>query len=178
MRRTAVVVVLAALALAGAGCGGGGKTQSTAAPAPAPPATTATTATTAPSQSGAKVDVAKPYSEVARNVQRGLDELANGNKIPSAKAFGTPRFSAASRALARDVDGIAAELRAARPPVAVAGLHGAILLELRSIAANFRVLAVANDARDPSAASAALGRIVTSLGRVRADIKRVVSTVD
>jgi hypothetical protein len=175
--RTVVVAASAALALATVGCGGGGKTASTATARPAAPATAATTAATPP-PSGGKVDLPKPYSTVATDVQRRLDALASSGKIPSAKAFGTARFNAAARDLARDVERTAAELEAAQPPVPVTALHRAILGELRAIAADFRTLAQASAANNPAVASRALGRIVASLGRVRSDIRRVVSTVD
>jgi hypothetical protein len=171
-----VVAACAALALAAVGCGGGGKTASTATAPPAAPATAATTAP--PDPSGGKVDLPKPYSTVATDVQKRLDALATSGKIPSAKSFGTARFTAAARDLARDVERTAAELAAAQPPVPVTALHRAILRELGTIAADFRTLARASAANNPTVASRALGRIVASLARVRSDIRRVVSTVD
>jgi hypothetical protein len=173
-----VAAAFAALALAAVGCGGGGKTANTATAPPAAPATAATTPTAPPEPSGGKVDLPKPYSTVATDVQKRLDALASSGKIPSAKAFGTARFTAAASDLARDVQRTAAELDAAQPPVPVTALHRAILRELGAIAADFRTLARASAANNPTVASRALGRIVASLGRVRADIRRVVSTVD
>jgi hypothetical protein len=177
-RTLALVLGALALAPAAAGCGGGGTAKTDTAATLAPPVTPPPTATTrsTPAASGeGKVDLPKPYRDVAADVQKRLNALAG--KVPAASDFGTAGFTAAAQGLAGDVGGLAAELRRAQAPVPVRTRHAAVLGQLTAMQDDFRALVAANESGDLKAASDALGGVSTALARVQSDIRRIRATV-